>query len=127
MLYYCLILNIISRFERAITCRSLLTDKANHYELKKNHRNNNFYSQHHGFWNNPQNTISDVGNFEHIAFTDNLRIECSMAGAWISASLWAIILMLMIKERHHLRAHITDQSMWGGSEYNHSVKSGKSR
>ena len=32
-----------------------------------------------------------------------------------------------MKERHHLRAHLTDQSMWGGSEYNHSVKSGKSR
>ena len=50
-----------------------------------------------------------------------------MAGAWISALIWTVILLLMVKERHHLRAHITDQSMWGGSEYNHSVKSGKSR
>jgi len=115
-----------NRFDQSITCRSLLTDKINHYELKKNHRNNQFYAQHHGFWNN-DDQISDVGNFEHIAFTDNLRLECSLAGAWLSAVIWSIILMLMIKERHHLRAHITDQSMWGGSEYNHSVKSGKSR
>merc|ERR1719270_2186246 len=122
-------LNILgqNKFENSITCRSLLTDSKNHFELKKNHRNNEFYSQYHGYWQNSQNTISDIGNFENIAFTDNLRVECALAGAWLSAVIWSVILLLMMKERHHLRAHITDQSMWGGSEYNHSVKSGKSR
>ena len=115
-----------NRFETSITCRSLLTDSTNHYELKKNHRNNDFYSQYHGYWQNDQQ-LSDIGNFQNIAFTDNLRIECALAGAWLTAVLWSLILFLMMKERHHLRAHITDQSMWGGSEYNHSVKSGKSR
>lgn len=115
-----------NRFETSITCRSLLTDSTNHYELKKNHRNNDFYSQYHGYWQNDQD-LSDIGNFQNIAFTDNLRLECALAGAWLTAVLWSLILFLMMKERHHLRAHITDQSMWGGSEYNHSVKSGKSR
>ena len=122
-------LNVLgqNRFENSITCRSLFTDSRNHFELKKNHRNNEFYSQYHGYWQNNQNTISDIGNFENIAFTDNLRVECALAGAWLSVVIWSVILLLMMKERHHLRAHITDQSMWGGSEYNHSVKSGKSR
>jgi len=116
-----------NRFENSITCRSLLTDRTNHYELKKNHRNNQYYSQYQGFWNNKNDGISDVGNFENIAFTDNMRLEVALAGAWLSAVIWTVILLLMVKERHHLRAHITDQSMWGGSEYAHSVKSGKSR
>ena len=115
-----------NRFETSITCRSLLTDSTNHYKLKKNHRNNDFYSQYDGYWQTDQD-LSDIGNFQNIAFTDNLRIECALAGAWLAAVLWSLILFLMMKERHHLRAHLTDQSMWGGSEYNHSVKSGKSR
>merc|ERR1712127_1038971 len=38
------------------------------------------------------------------------------------------ILFLMVRERHHLRAHLTDESMWGGgSDYGPgSVKSGRS-
>jgi len=116
------------RYENSITCRSLLTDKTNHFELKKNHADNNFYSQYYGFWNN-EDSSSDVGNFENVAFQDNLRLEMALAGAWISTILWSVILLLMVKERHHLRAHITDESMWGGgSEYGAgSVKSVKSR
>lgn len=117
-----------NRHENSITCRSLLTDKTNHFELKKNHQRNDFYSQYYGFQNN-DNSLSDIGNFEHFAFQDNLRLEMTLAGAWISAVLWSIILLLMVKERHHLRAHITDESMWGGgSDYGPgSVRSGKSR
>jgi len=117
-----------NRHENSITCRSLLTDKTNHFELKKNHQRNDFYSQYYGFQNN-DNSLSDIGNFEHFAFQDNLRLEMTLAGAWISAVLWSIILFLMVKERHHLRAHITDESMWGGgSDYGPgSVRSGKSR
>ena len=94
------------RFENSITCRSLLTDRTNHYELKKNHRNNQYYSQYQGFWNNKNDGISDVGNFENIAFTDNMRLEVALAGAWISAVIWTVILLLMVKERHHLRYEI---------------------
>ena len=38
-----------------------------------------------------------------------------------------VILLLMVKERHHLRAHLTDESMWGGgSDYGPgSVRSGR--
>eukprot|EP00092_Neocalanus_flemingeri_P009726 GFUD01010477.1.p1 GENE.GFUD01010477.1~~GFUD01010477.1.p1 ORF type:complete len:368 (+),score=90.09 GFUD01010477.1:505-1608(+) len=116
-----------NRHENSISCRSLLTDKTNHYELKNNHQRNDFYSQYYGFWND-ENSLSDIGNFEHIAFQDNLRLEVTLAGAWISAVLWAVILLLMVKERHHLRAHITDESMWGGgSDYGQgSIRSGKS-
>ena len=114
--------------ENSLTCRSLLTDKTNHFELKKNHQQNDYYNQYYGFQND-ENTLSDVGNFEHIAFQDNLILEMTLAGAWLSAVLWGCILVLMIKERHHLRAHLTDESMWGGgSDYGPgSVRSGKSR
>ena len=37
------------RFENSITCRSLFTDKTNHFELKKNHRNNQFLTQYTGY------------------------------------------------------------------------------
>jgi len=123
-------LNILgqNRLKNSLTCRSLLTDKTNHFELKKNHQQNDYYNQYYGFQND-ENTLSDVGNFEHIAFQDNLRLEMTLAGAWLSAVLWGCILVLMIKERHHLRAHLTDESMWGGgSDYGPgSVRSGKSR
>ena len=36
-------------------------------------------------------------------------MEVSLAGAWLGTALWGVILLLMVKERHHLRAHITDQ------------------
>ena len=64
----------------SITCRSLLLDPNNHFELKKNHRNNDFYSQYHGYCNFDQD-LSDFEIFQNIAFTDNLRIECALAGA----------------------------------------------
>ena len=57
-----------NRHEQSITCRSLMTDKTNHYYLKDNHAKNDYYSQYAGFWNDGQNRLSDVGNFEHIAF-----------------------------------------------------------
>jgi len=34
-------------------------------------------------------------------------------GSWISFALWLIVLILMVKERHHIKAHLTDESMWG--------------
>ena len=32
-----------------------------------------------------------------------MRVEVALAGAWISAVIWTVILLLMVKERHHLR------------------------
>ena len=37
----------------------------------------------------------------------------ALAGSWISAILWLIIFILMVVERHHIKAHLTDESMWG--------------
>jgi len=117
-----------NRHLNSITCRSLLTDSQNHYTLKLNHKNNEFYAQYWNFWNN-DNQFSDVGNFEQMTFTDNMTLEVCLAGAWISSVLWLVILVLVLKERHHMRAHLTEESMWGGgSEYGQgSVRSGRSR
>jgi len=124
-----------NKADLSITCRSLLTDSRNTFSLLENQADNNQYAQYYGFWNNQGSGqsnnafLADVGNFEHKTSTDNLLLEVSMAGAWISTLIWVIILLLMIKERHHLRAHLTDESMWGGgSEYGPgSVRSGRSR
>merc|ERR1719342_509685 len=121
-----------NRGDIAITCRSLLTDPQNHFKLLENHASTDQFSQYFG-WNqwgqNKNNFLSDVGNFNTQTYQDNLCLEMSLAGAWISALLWLVILLLMVKERHHLRAHLTDESMWGGgSEYGPgSVRSGRSR
>jgi len=122
-----------NRGDVSITCRSLLTDPQNHFRLLENHAKNDKYSQYYGFWNDNAgsaggNFLSDTGDFRSISFEDNLAIEASLAGAWISTLFWLIILLFMVRERHHLRAHLTDQSMWGGSEFGGggSVRSGKS-
>jgi len=123
-----------------ITCRSLLTDSQNTYNLMENHyAKSSKFGQYYGFtWNKQRQggnsafgaggNIADIGNFNTITFQDNMSLELSLAGAWMSALLWLVILLLMLRERHHLRAHITDESMWGGgSEYGQgSVKSGRS-
>merc|ERR550525_1467152 len=80
---------------------------------------------------NKNNYLSDVGNFNTQTYQDNLSLEMSLAGAWISAILWLVILLLMWKERQALGSserHITDESMWGGgSDYGPgSVRSGRS-
>jgi len=120
-----------NRGDIAITCRSLLTDPQNHFKLLENHASTDQFSQYFG-WNqwgqNKNSFLSDVGNFNTQTYQDNLCLEMSLAGAWISALLWLVILLLMVKERHHLRAHLTDESMWGGgSDYGPgSVRSGRS-
>jgi len=114
----------------AITCRKTFLDKTMHFNLKKNTFNDPSHLRHYGVWNRQSNNILDPGDLEKTAFTDNLFIELSMAGAWISIAIWVIILALMLKERHHLKAFITDESMWGGSVRDYgegSVRSGRSR
>ncbi len=36
-----------------------------------------------------------------------------MTGAWLSFAVWLAILVLMLKERHHLKAHLYDESVLG--------------
>ena len=43
-------------------------------------------------------------------------MEVAIAGSWISTVLWLIIFILMVKERHHIKAHLTDESMWGSGK-----------
>ena len=54
--------------------------------------------------------------FLHIR--DNTILEVAIAGSWISTVLWLIIFILMVKERHHIKAHLTDESMWGSGKIN---------
>ncbi|XP_023344831.1 uncharacterized protein LOC111714049 isoform X2 [Eurytemora carolleeae] len=117
-----------NKFEQRITCRAMFTDEKNHYDLKKNSANNQYLASIYGFWNQGQKNVADIGNFRNKAYTDNLILELSMAGAWIGFFVWILMLLLMLKERHHLKAFITDESMWGGSDYGAgSVRSGRSR
>ena len=44
-----------------------------------------------------QEDIADVGNFRHTSYRDNLVLEVSMAGAWISLLLWGVMIGFMIK------------------------------
>ena len=50
--------------------------------------------------------------FSKIVFQNNF-LYTYILGAWISFAIWLIMLLLMVKERHHLKAHLTDESMWG--------------
>lgn len=47
-------------------------------------------------------------------------------GAWISFALWVAIFILMLKERHHINSHLTDESMFG-SEFGGSRRGMSSR
>lgn len=48
------------------------------------------------------------------------------SGAWISFALWIAIFVLMLKERHHINSHLTDESMFG-SEFGGSRRGMSSR
>ena len=49
-----------------------------------------------------------------------------LSGAWISFALWVAIFILMLKERHHINSHLTDESMFG-SEFGGSRRGMSSR
>lgn len=98
-------------FDDRITCRNILTDPEVHSQLKQNHAENPYYKAYYGFWY--RNDIADVGDIRYLTYRNNLILELTLAGAWISFVLWMAILILMLKERHHIKAHLTDESMWG--------------
>ena len=54
-----------------------------------------------------------AGDLHYQTDRDNRILEMALAGSWISAILWLIIFILMVVERHHIKAHLTDESMWG--------------
>lgn len=88
-----------------------MTDPEVHSQLKQNHAENPYYKAYYGFWY--RNDIADVGDIRYLTYRNNLILELTLAGAWISFVLWLAILVLMLKERHHIQAHLTDESMWG--------------
>ena len=93
----------------------MFTDPEIHLELQKSHSSNQLYERYYGqVW---KQTLGDPGNMRHKAYQDNLILEISMAGSWISFALWIVMIGLMWKAKHHLKAPITEESMWGGSEY----------
>jgi len=98
--------------EYGITCRNIMTDPHIHSQLKQNHAENPHYKAYYGFWYG-DDTYADVGNIRYLTYRNNMILEITMAGAWISFAIWLIMLLLMVKERHHLKAHLTDESMWG--------------
>merc|ERR1711899_715555 len=101
-----------NQFERSITCRNILTDPENHYQLKEKHAENPNVKAYYGFWYG-DDTYSDVGNIRYLTERNNAILEITLAGSWLSFVIWLIMLILMVKERHHLKAHLTDESMWG--------------
>jgi len=98
-------------YENSITCRNILTDPQNTIELIQRHRQqaSNIYSFGYQF----DSGFTDVGNIRYTTYRDNTILEVAIAGSWISTVLWLIIFILMVKERHHIKAHLTDESMWG--------------
>ena len=98
-------------FELGLSCRNILTDPENHSRLKQNHAKDPYYRAYYGFYY--RNDIADVGDIRYLTYRNNLILEMALAGSWISFAIWLLILVLMIKERHHIKAHLTDESMWG--------------
>merc|ERR1711899_281274 len=101
-----------NQFERSITCRNILTDPENHYQLKEKHAENPNVKAYYGFWYGDDG-YADVGDIRYLTYRNNMILEITLAGSWISFTIWLIMLLLMVKERHHLKAHLTDESMWG--------------
>merc|ERR1719288_290710 len=54
-----------------------------------------------------------------------MSLELALAGSWISFVAWLIVFILMITLRQHLKAHLTDESMWG-SQYGGRSRYGRS-
>ena len=81
-------------------------------QLKKNLASDPYRKAYFGFYYN-NDRYSDVGDIRYHTYRNNTILEMALAGSWISVVLWLIILILMVKERHHIKAHLTDESMWG--------------
>ena len=97
--------------ENSITCRSILTDPDIHLQLKQNHAEDPYFKAYFGIYQ--RDDIADVGDIRFLTYRDNTVLEMAMAGSWISFAIWLAVLILMLKERHHIKAHLTAESMWG--------------
>ena len=100
-----------SSFEYGITCRNMLTDPEITSKLKQKHAKDPYYQRYYGSYF--RNNVADVGDIRYLTHRNNTILEMALAGSWISVILWIIVLALMVKERHHIKAHLTDESMWG--------------
>ena len=100
-----------------------------------------FARRFYGYWYGDD--VADVGNIRFFAYRDNLVLELSLAGednlsnfnkglllvrtttyciwyvctvhlgSWLSFVVWLAILILMLKERHYLKANLYDESVLG--------------
>ena len=61
-------------------------------------------------------------NVKQGAFLFHPKRLTVIPGCWMSFLLWSLMLVLMVKERHHIKAHLTDESMFG-SEFGGSRRS----
>ena len=63
--------------------------------------------------------------FKYMLLEDFDNISLYFLGSWCSFAAWLTVFILMITLRQHLKAHLTDESMWG-SQYggNKSRRSG---
>ena len=62
---------------------------------------------------------------KHIFLQYFKDISLYFLGSWCSFAAWLTVFILMVTLRQHLKAHLTDESMWG-SQYggNKSRRSG---
>eukprot|EP00095_Tigriopus_kingsejongensis_P011144 maker-scaffold534_size144770-snap-gene-0.37 protein:Tk11144 transcript:maker-scaffold534_size144770-snap-gene-0.37-mRNA-1 annotation:"hypothetical protein CGI_10017331" len=109
-----------SAAERSITCRSILTDFEIHYQLKLNHLKDPYNNAYIGPYSEHERGLADI---RHTTIRDNMILELCLAGCWISTVIWLIIMLLMLLMRHHLRARLADESIWG-SEFGESRRGG---
>jgi len=108
--------------DQYITCRKIFTDWENTRLLKEHAgtdpRNRRYWGNSGGF--------HDYGNIRYYTWRNNMFLELALAGSWISFVAWTIVFILMITLRQHLKAHLTDESMWG-SQYGGKSRRGGSR
>ena len=66
-----------------------------------------------------------INIFKYMLLEDFDNIALYFLGSWCSFAAWLTVFILMITLRQHLKAHLTDESMWG-SQYggNKSRRSG---
>ena len=66
-----------------------------------------------------------INILKYMLLEDFDNISLYFLGSWCSFAAWLTVFILMITLRQHLKAHLTDESMWG-SQYggNKSRRSG---
>ena len=77
----------------------------------------NFHFRYHSFYG--QNQIADIGNIRYYTYRDNLVLELSLAGSWITFALMTIIFILLLTLKKLTR--LTDESKFGSAYDENSI------